>query len=124
MGPWSAPTTLSSCSAAASAIPPPTPSSSPPPPPHPPPPGEQDHANTGAEGGGLDAPAAFTGRLLLVNYTINANFATKGGGIFWAGAAGSTFSLENTIVARNLLAAGGIGPDAASPLLFTATLNA
>jgi len=68
--------------------------------------------NAGANGGGIDAPATFTGSLALLNDTINGNFATNGGGIFWAGAAGS-LSLKNTIVARNT--ASTAGPDANNP---------
>jgi predicted outer membrane repeat protein len=76
--------------------------------------------NAGANGGGLAADSGFTGDLLLVNDTINANFASVGGGIFWAATAGSNFGLKNTIVANNTAA---VGPDAASNLLFTATLS-
>jgi hypothetical protein len=66
--------------------------------------------NAGVNGGGIDAPAAFTGSMALVNDTINANFADNGGGIFWAATSGSTFSLQNTIVAQNV--ASTAGPDA------------
>jgi hypothetical protein len=76
--------------------------------------------NAGSSGGGLDAGAAFTGDLLLLNDTINANFAGVGGGVFWAATAGSNFGLLDTIVAGNFAA---VGPDAASNLLFTATLS-
>jgi hypothetical protein len=59
-------------------------------------------------GGGIDAPAAFTGSVALLNDTINANFATAvGGGIQWAGAAGSSFSFQNTIIAQNVAVTGG-----------------
>jgi predicted outer membrane repeat protein len=75
--------------------------------------------NAGTNGGGIDAPAEFTGDVLLLNDTINANFASMGGGIFWAATMGSTFRLQNTIVAGNFAA---VGPDAASNLLFTAAL--
>jgi hypothetical protein len=57
--------------------------------------------NAGANGGGIDAPDAFTGSVTLDSDTINANFATIGGGIFWATEAGSSFSAQNTIVALN-----------------------
>ena len=70
----------------------------------------------GANGGGIDAGADFTGDVLLLNDTINANFASVGGGIFWAATAGSTFRLQNTIVAGNFAA---VGPDAASIGTFT-----
>jgi len=76
--------------------------------------------SAGATGGGIDAGSGFTGTLLLLNDTLNGNFAEIGGGIFWAGTAGSAVGVENTIIAGNIAA---IGPDAASPLLFTATLN-
>jgi predicted outer membrane repeat protein len=76
--------------------------------------------NAGANGGGIDASAEFTGDLLLLNDTINANSAAVGGGVFWAATLGSTFSLQNSIIAGNFAL---IGPDAASNLLFTATLD-
>jgi hypothetical protein len=76
--------------------------------------------NAGANGGGLDAGAGFTGDVLLLNDTINANFASMGGGIFWAATMGSTFRLQNTIVAGNFATTG---PDAASNMLFTAALD-
>jgi hypothetical protein len=62
--------------------------------------------NAGGNGGGIDAATGFTGSLLLLNDTINANFATNGGGIFWAGTTGSTFTVQNTIIAQNLAVAG------------------
>ncbi|HEV3444279.1 MAG TPA: DUF4214 domain-containing protein [Gemmataceae bacterium] len=65
--------------------------------------------NAGANGGGIDAPAAFTGAVSLFNDTINANIATTGGGIFWQGTPGSTFTVQNTIIARN---SATTGPDA------------
>src|SRR5262249_57810202 len=49
----------------------------------------------GANGGGINAPADFRGAVALLNVTINANFATNGGGVFWAGTAGSTFTVQN-----------------------------
>src|SRR5262249_4392188 len=75
--------------------------------------------NAGANGGGIDAPApatgvtGFTGTVTLLNDTLNANFADNGGGVFWAGATGSTFSLQNTIVAQNT--ASTTGPDLNNP---------
>jgi hypothetical protein len=75
--------------------------------------------SAGANGGGIDAGADFTGDVLLLNDTINANFASMGGGIFWAATMGSTFRLQNTIVAGNFAA---VGPDAANNQLFTAAL--
>jgi parallel beta-helix repeat protein/predicted outer membrane repeat protein len=76
--------------------------------------------NAGANGGGIDASAEFTGDLLLLNDTINANSAGVGGGVFWAATLGSTFSLQNTLIAGN---SALIGPDAASNLLFTAAMD-
>jgi hypothetical protein len=76
--------------------------------------------NAGANGGGIDAPTEFTGSVALLNDTINNNFATTGGGIFWAGATGSSFSLQNTIVARHFVSPAGAGPDANNPAgIFT-----
>jgi hypothetical protein len=69
-------------------------------------------APTTANGGGIEAPATtFTGALTLLNDTINGNFATNGGGIFWGGTTGSV-ALENTIAAKNFAATG---PDANNP---------
>jgi predicted outer membrane repeat protein len=65
-----------------------------------------------ANGGGIDAPAAFTGSLTLLNDTINANFADNGGGVFWAGTGGSV-TVQNTIIAKNT--ASTTGPDANNP---------
>jgi hypothetical protein len=63
-------------------------------------------------GGGVNAPAAtFTGSLKLLNDTINGNFATNGGGVFWAGTSGSV-AVQNTILARN---SANTGPDANNP---------
>jgi hypothetical protein len=68
-------------------------------------------ANT-ANGGGIEAPATtFTGSLTLLNDTINGNYASAGGGIFWGGTTGS-FALQNTIVASN---SAGTAPDANNP---------
>jgi hypothetical protein len=65
--------------------------------------------NAGGTGGGLDA-AMFTGDVLLLNDTINANFASAGGGVFWAGM--GNVGLQNTIVAGNFAL---VGPDANNP---------
>jgi hypothetical protein len=51
----------------------------------------------------------FSGKLSLLNDTINANFASTGGGVFWAATAGSVFTVQNTIIAQNTAATG---PDA------------
>ncbi|MDB5310122.1 MAG: Flagellar hook-length control protein FliK [Gemmataceae bacterium] len=79
------------------------------------------NANGGNDGGGIDAPLAppapqlgvtgspgFTGSFLLANDTINGNFASGGGGIFWNGTTGAV-TVENTIVAGNTGTA--TGPD-------------
>lgn len=69
--------------------------------------------NAGATtGGGIDAPAAFTGGLMLLNDTIDANQSNDGGGIFWTASGGSSVALENTILAAN---SANIGPDANNP---------
>jgi predicted outer membrane repeat protein len=57
------------------------------------------------EGGGLFATTAT-----LLNCTVVENIANTGGGLFHV--AGGTFSVRNTIVALNLVAFGGNGPDA------------
>jgi hypothetical protein len=67
--------------------------------------------NAGTFGGGIDAGANFTGQLTLVNDTIMANFASTGGGVFWAKAAGSLLTLQGTVVTQNVAASG---PDFAS----------
>jgi len=69
--------------------------------------------NAGVSGGGIDASSNFTGTLTLLNDTINANFADSGGGVFWAGTGGSTFNVQNTIIAKN--SASTTGPDANNP---------
>jgi hypothetical protein len=69
--------------------------------------------NAGANGGGIDAPTGFTGSVSLLNDTINGNFADNGGGVFWAGTTGSTFGVQNTIIAQNF--ATTAGPDANNP---------
>jgi hypothetical protein len=68
--------------------------------------------NAGANGGGLDAPGAFTGTLNLSSVTISGNYASNGGGLFWGGASGSATNLVNTIVAKN---SASTGPDANNP---------
>jgi hypothetical protein len=70
-----------------------------------------------ANGGGIDAPFTFNGSVTLLNDTINANVASAGGGVSWAGAGGSTFTVQNTILARN--AAFTSGPDANALGTFT-----
>jgi hypothetical protein len=70
--------------------------------------------NTADAGGGLDAGPGFTGVLKLLNDTINANAAAAGGGVFWAGTAGSLFGVQNTILAGNRAVSG---PDASNPVL-------
>ena len=77
--------------------------------------------STGASGGGIDAGADFSGDLLLLNDTINANTASVGGGVFWAASGNSTFNVQNTIIAGNT---APVGPDAASDQAFTASLSA
>src|SRR5262249_10513424 len=72
--------------------------------------------NAGANGGGINAGADFTGDVLLLNDPINATVASAGGGVFWAATGGSTFSLQNTIVAGNF---APVGPDAAADMAFT-----
>src|SRR5207302_184284 len=57
-----------------------------------------------------DASANFKGALTLLNDTITGNYADTGGGVFWAAAAGSKVSVQNTIIATNI--ANVAGPDA------------
>jgi hypothetical protein len=64
----------------------------------------------GNTGGGIDAPAGFTGTLTLADDTINGNFASNGGGVFWQGTPGSAVTVQNTIIAKNV--ATTTGPDA------------
>ncbi len=59
-------------------------------------------------GGGIDMPATFVGTLVLLADTINGNNASAAGGLSWAGASGSSVTLENTIIAGNY---GGNTPD-------------
>ncbi len=74
--------------------------------------------NAGANGGGINAAAAFTGDLKLLNDTINGNFASVGGGFFWAGS--GNVAVQNTILAKNTAM---VAPDVSTNELFTATLN-
>jgi hypothetical protein len=67
--------------------------------------------NAGVNGGGIDAPAGFTGSVSLLNDTINANVAANGGGVFWVETSG-TFAVQNTIIAQNFATTG---PDAHNP---------
>src|SRR5439155_15110895 len=72
--------------------------------------------STGANGGAIAAGAGFTGSLRLLNDTINANSATTGGGVLWTVLSGSSFSVQNTIIAMN---AASTGPDAAAKNAFS-----
>jgi CSLREA domain-containing protein len=74
--------------------------------------GDSARNSAGGNGGAIDAPASFTGTITLLNDTINGNFATAGGGIFWGGSSRSTFVFQNTIVAQN---SAFTGPDANNP---------
>ena len=47
---------------------------------------------------------------MLLNDTVNGNFADNGGGAYWVGTAGSTFDVQNTILGGNT--ASTAGPDA------------
>jgi hypothetical protein len=67
----------------------------------------------GTTGGGIDASAAFTGELSLLNDTINGNSAAKGGGVATANTPGSAVLVENTIIAGNFANNIGHGTDAA-----------
>ena len=80
----------------------------------------QNREQRGANGGGVDAPATFTGSLTLLADTIEHNFATVGGGVFFVATPGSTFSVENTIIAANI---ANTGPDAANDQIFSTNLN-
>ncbi len=68
--------------------------------------------SAGTNGGGIDATKEMGG-VATVNDTINANFASNGGGIFW-GAIPQVggWNLQNTIDAQNFIAIGGRGVDA------------
>jgi hypothetical protein len=66
--------------------------------------------HAGDAGGGIDAPGAFTGAVTFLNDTINGNVATNGGGVFWAGAGSSTFTVKNTIIAKNFAPRPGRTP--------------
>jgi CHRD domain len=76
------------------------------------------HNNAAVSGGGIDLSTSFTGNLRILNDTINADAATNGGGIFYAG--GGNVSMENTIVAGNFAL---VGPDVSTNQLFVANLN-
>ncbi len=56
------------------------------------------------DGGGIDA-RLMTGDLVLLNDTINANFAGLAGGIIWEGVT-NTVSIQNTILAGNTATSG------------------
>jgi hypothetical protein len=62
----------------------------------------------GNNGGGIDVSENVPGVLRLVNDTVNANFASSGGGLFWIGQGGGQV-FQNTIVAGNF--ATTAGPD-------------
>ncbi len=64
-----------------------------------------------ANGAGIDFDSGFTGSLKLQFDTITGNLADFGGGLNLAGAAGSTLSIQNTIVANNSATAAAHGPD-------------
>src|SRR5262249_39028799 len=54
------------------------------------------------QGGGIDMPTTFQGTLSLVNATITRNFATIGGGLYWAGNAGvQGVGSLNSLIALN-----------------------
>jgi hypothetical protein len=68
----------------------------------------------GGNGGAIDAPTNFVaGVLKLVNDTINGNYASSGGGLFWAGQGTSTISVQNSVIATNIALTAG--PDANNP---------
>jgi len=62
-------------------------------------------------GGGIDAPAAFTGSVALVYDTINGNSATGGGGVYLGATSVGLITIQNTIIAQNNATNG---PDANS----------
>jgi len=66
----------------------------------------------GANGGGINLPTAFTGALLLLNDTINANFATVGAGLSWA-TNNSILAIQATIIAQNVTPVLGVQTDTA-----------
>jgi predicted outer membrane repeat protein len=74
--------------------------------------------NASGNGGGIDLAPTFTGDLKLMNDTIDANSATNGGGLFWAGA--GNVGVQNTIIAGNFAA---VAPDVSTNELFTANLT-
>jgi hypothetical protein len=61
------------------------------------------------DGGGIDVASGYIGSLALLNDTITNNYADNGGGLFFAGKAGSTLTIQNTIIAQNI--ASTLGPD-------------
>jgi hypothetical protein len=69
--------------------------------------------NAGSFGGGVDAPAGFSGTVNVTGVTIAANSADDGGGVFWAGASGSSMTFVDTIVAKNSASTAGL--DANNP---------
>jgi hypothetical protein len=79
----------------------------------------------GTKGGGIDmgvgAFAPASGDLVLINDTLNGNFADNGGGLFWPGTTRGSAIFENTIVAGN--SASAAGPDVDNPLGFVTDLG-
>jgi len=77
--------------------------------------------SAGANGGGIDTTNVMSG-VFTVNDTINANFASSGGGVYWAPIPETGgWLLQNTILAQNFIANGGSGVDAVNLLgQFTA----
>jgi hypothetical protein len=68
--------------------------------------------NAGANGGGIDTTNIMSG-VATINDTINANFASSGGGVYWAPIPETGgWLLQNTILAQNFIANGGSGVDA------------
>jgi hypothetical protein len=58
-----------------------------------------NNGNANNRGGGVDEANGGGGALLLLNDTINGNYAAIGGGVRWDG--GGSISVENTIIAGN-----------------------
>ncbi|HZY84357.1 MAG TPA: hypothetical protein VFE78_05975, partial [Gemmataceae bacterium] len=54
------------------------------------------NANGGTRGGAIDMSLTTSGDLVLVNDTLNGNFANTGGGLFWAGRTKGSAIFENT----------------------------
>jgi predicted outer membrane repeat protein len=75
-------------------------------------------SNNGGLGGGIQVGDNFSGDLLLQSDTLTANNALAGGGIEWEGP--GHVAVENTIIAGNF---ANVGPDEASQMVFTASLN-